>query len=790
MKRKPSSGKSMAKKAVSKKKLSIEKPSIQFLIALLIFYLLIIVFFNKLVFQRFDLASSPDFLSGMVLIESSAKLAEEGPPLWSPYFFGGMPCMASVQYPLFTYTFFNWGVVERIIAVLFINPMMDSNIRLMLFHFLMAGAFTYLLARSLRMSWLVSIFAGLIYMFTPQLIVLPNVGHGSKLFTCAYIPLVLLTVKRILERRKLLDFALFVLAIGMTLLSFHVQMAFYALLAGGMYLVWSIIFDIKGQSRAIPLKVVLFVAGVALGFGFAASAYLPVYEYTPYSIRGGSEGGLDWDYATNWSFHPLESLTYVVPSFFGFGGSTYWGYMPFTDMPLYWGMAALVLAVMAAILARNRMVTFFLILFFFAWIVSFGKYFPILFKPMFELMPFFKSFRVPVMIQILMVFSIAMLAGYGLEKVKEMAGKSAPLKPILYTAGGILTAAVLMSVLDSPFQSAVTGWIKTIRPQMPVQAHPQLFNMLLSDLWKGAIFAGAVLGLVYLFLKRKMSFNLLVPLLSLLLLIDLWLVNEHLINPTPRANMQAYLQPTPAVNFLRAQGKPFRVYPADRIRPQNWYGYFGLESIDGYMGTKMKRYQEILDGVGLNNFNLINMLNARYILSDRDLSSLPNLELVMDGQQKVYLNKTALPRAWLVKDIVTLPQLEDRLEYLKAFNPRTEAIVEQPIDLPSNTGGEAEILSWSPLEMRVKTRSAGGSFLVLSEIYYPPYWKAFVDGKKARLYPTNQLLRGVVVPAGEHEIVFKCESVVYRAGWAVHWIVFAGVFIVMGVSLFRRLKRM
>ena len=788
MKKKSPLKKQPVKKSVSKKKPPLEKPAIQFIIALLIFYLLTIIFFNKLVFQRFDLASSPDFLSGVVLIESSAKLAEEGAPLWSPYFFGGMPCMASVQYPLFTYTFFNWGIVERIIAVSLINPMMDSNIRLMLFHFLLAGAFAYLLARSLGMSWLVSIFAGLTYMFTPQLVVLPNVGHGSKLFTCAYIPLVLLTVKRMLERRKLLNFALFVLAVGMTLLSFHVQMAFYALLAGGMYLVWSVIFDIKGQPRVIPLKVILLVIGVLLGFGFAASAYLPVYEYTPYSIRGAAEGGLDWDYATNWSFHPLESLTYVIPSFFGFGGSTYWGYMPFTDMPLYWGMAALVLAVMAAIWARNRMVTFFIILFFFAWIMSFGKYFPIFFKPMFELMPFFKSFRVPVMIQILMALSAAMLAGYGLEKLKDLAGKSAPLKPILYTAGGILAAAVVMSVLYSPFQSAVMGWIKAIRPQMPVQAHPQLFNMLFGDLWKGAIFAAAVLGLVYLFLKRKMSFNLLVALVSLVLLIDLWLVNEHLINPTPRANMQAYFQPTPAVKFLQAQKKPFRIYPADRIRPQNWYGYFGIESIDGYMGTKMKRYQEILDGVGLNNFNLINMLNARYILSDRDLSALPNLELAMDGQQKVYLNRTAMPRAWLVKELTILPELEDRLEYLKAFDLRTEAIVEEPIDLPSNTGGEAEILSWTPLEVRVKTRSAGGSFLTLSEVYYPPYWKARVDGKERRIYPTNQLLRGVVVPAGEHEVVFKCESVVYRAGWAIHWIVFAGVCLVFVFSLIRRVK--
>ena len=745
----------------------------QFLAAFAVFYLLTIFFFNGVVFEPNNLAISPDYLSGKMLNETLDGLLQEGPPLWSPYYFGGMPGQAALHFPVYTYTFFNWKIVDGIISLLFLNPGMEFSLRLMLFHLLMAGCFAYLLGRTLGLSWIASVFAGIIYMFTPQLIVLPGVGHGSKLFTAAYIPLVLLTTIRLLRSLKPLDLALFVLAVGMTLLSIHVQMAYYALITAGMYLLWNCIFDIKLKPGRIPLKIGVFAVGVILGIGFAASSYFPVYEYTPFSIRGGTEGGLAWDYATNWSFHPLESLTYFVPSFFGFGGQTYWGYMPFTDMPLYWGAAAFALAVIGASIARSRKVTFFIIVFFFAWIVSFGKFFPVLYKPMFALFPYFNKFRVPVMIQILLVMSVSVLAGFGLDKLKELAGSKKLAKRILYGAAAIIGIAIIVSLLYSPCKSAVGSWIAANRPQIPAQAHGQLFSLLFGDLWKTAAFAGLTLGTVYLFIKKSLKFNVLAVTIIALLVIDLWIINLNLVNTQPRSAMDSIFRPTPAVNFLQKQEKPFRIYPADNVRPQNWYGYFGLQSIDGYMGTKMIRYQELLDGIGLTNINVLNMLNTRYILTDRDLSTFPGFVLVMDGQQKIFRNNMAFPRAWLVNKLISLPNKEDRFAYMKNFDPGSEAIVETPLKLAPGTGGTVNILHYSPLKIELASSAETESFLVLSEVYYPPSWKAEIDGAETEIHPANHLLRGVIVPAGEHKIVFNCESSVFNLGWMVHWIVFA-----------------
>jgi uncharacterized membrane protein YfhO len=45
----------------------------------------------------------------------------------------------------------------------------------------------------------------------------------------------------------------------------------------------------------------------------------------------------------------------------------------------------------------------------------------------------------------------------------------------------------------------------------------------------------------------------------------------------------------------------------------------------------------------------------------------------------------------------------------------------------------------------------------VSEIYHPD-WEAWIDGTPVPIHRTNVAFRGVQVPAGEHELVFKFRS--------------------------------
>ncbi len=53
--------------------------------------------------------------------------------------------------------------------------------------------------------------------------------------------------------------------------------------------------------------------------------------------------------------------------------------------------------------------------------------------------------------------------------------------------------------------------------------------------------------------------------------------------------------------------------------------------------------------------------------------------------------------------------------------------------------------------------------LVLTDAYYP-LWKGQLDGKPTRVYPVNHLFRGLLLPAGEHDVVFKVDRPVFLIG--------------------------
>ncbi len=162
----------------------------------------------------------------------------------------------------------------------------------------------------------------------------------------------------------------------------------------------------------------------------------------------------------------------------------------------------------------------------------------------------------------------------------------------------------------------------------------------------------------------------------------------------------------------------------------------------------------------------MNMLNAKYVIFTQKLP-LDNLEYAYyDRKQKqtVYLNNTYLPRAWFVNNTELIKDKKSIWKNLNdpEFSPAATAIVEKEIPAtytPIESSVTPAGFDLHDLKFNVVTDTT--SFLTISEIYYPAGWKAFIDGKETEIFATNYILRGIVVPKGEHIIEMKFESKTY-----------------------------
>jgi len=126
------------------------------------------------------------------------------------------------------------------------------------------------------------------------------------------------------------------------------------------------------------------------------------------------------------------------------------------------------------------------------------------------------------------------------------------------------------------------------------------------------------------------------------------------------------------------------------------------------------------------------------------------------------------------------------------FDPHRIAILEEKPAAPivAGAGNTVQLTSFDIHEIRLSAKVMQTALMVLSEIYYPAGWKAYVDGRETKIYKTNYILRSVQLPPGEHEIVFKFAPASYRLG---AWISVTTLLLLLGllaVQLFLRREKL
>jgi hypothetical protein len=755
------------------------------LVSLVVIAAIALAFFGRVLFLR-EVLTGGDVLAAALIFEKHAEqeIAAGRLPLWNPHIFSGMPFYDSMSWNAVVYpTYWIKTALQAIPGVIL------PRLTFLVLHYILAGfgMFFFLRARSVGHGG--AVVGAVAFMLTPHLVGLATIGHGGKILTAAYIPLILMSAQKVMDTGERRWVAALALLGGLQFLARHVQVSYYTWLIVALFLVYQLAAR-PAPRLAWPVaarRAGAVACAAVLAALLAAVLLIPLREYAALSTRTATGGGMGFEQATMWSFHPSEIITFFVPSFFGLADETYWGTMPFQQVSHYMGYLVLVLAAIAVVRKRGHDVAFLAVLFAFGIVLAFGKHFGPLYRLVYETLPGFDRFRVPALFLLVAQFAAAALAGHGASTLLGEEGRDrGRWTPWAVGAAG-LGIAIGLAVIASKARLTESASIALMTKHAGVQAAllrsigAKAAGMAFRDGGILVVMAAAAGVSVLVAGARKLPAVLPAALLLGLVVWDIGIVDARFMRPTPMQPLASYYPETPAVRFLKSQPPPFRILPLGEEFSSNAYMYHGLESVGGYHPAKLAVYDDLLTAVGMTNLKLLAMLNVKYVVGPEQLDH-PAFRKVAPG---VHEFLGALPRAFLVGRIEKVPSENAALNMfgIDSFDPgTTAAIVEElPGPVESPDGGTVDVVSWEAERLEVRASAPRPCLLVFSEIYYAPGWKAFVDGTETRIYRTDHAFRSVYLEPGTHTIVMSyagdairlglvislCAAVVIAALWAV-----------------------
>ena len=686
------------------------------------------------------------------------------PALWNSNIFSGMPNYL-ISFPT------KYPYVNN--AIMAINSVINWKLS-----FLIIGALgAFFLLRYLKIGVISSTIMGLAFAISSHFVALIEMGHNTKFQAIMILPWLLYAFIYLKEKRNLLGLGFFSVAMITELRLNHLQITYYLFLFLGIFWIYELVLAIKKREyKPFVIFTLLLILGIGISALAVANPHLSNMEYAHYSIRGG-ETGLTKEYAQGWSMHPLELVSLIFPNFFGGINQDYWGWMSFTQAYHYTGVIILLLAILGLFLSKGKYAKIFGIGVLAAVIMSFGKYFPLFSNFLHDYLPGFNKFRVPATHLVIAQLLLIPLAAIGIREILKKVNDETFAKTMRIGLIVVITLFLFNLVGGKSLFSGMqfTSTVEMAQWQQ-YAGNPQLqnhidnlkaerLNLTVNSVRNGLFFLALGFGLIFFYTKRMIRKNIFIILIGIFMLSDLMLVNSayfKTLYPGKENKELAMNSIDKYLNTTQPTGT-YRVFSFDNINDVSWSAH--LQIIGGYHGAKLLRYNDVLNNA--MNLNVINMLNAKYIITKENIGQTP-LVTMKKGSDVVglYLNPDALDRAWFVQDLRVLETKDQRISFMNSnqFRPRNLAIVESELGFTGDLGqGVVEQIPQEDymhkVAFSVKNLDKDG-FMVISEVYYPAGWKAFVDGVETEIYPVDHILRGIKVPAGTKvvEMVFAPKS--------------------------------
>ena len=657
--------------------------------------------------------------------------------------------------------------------------------------------------------WL-SIIGGLAIGLSSYFMLIIPAGHMTKAAAIGFLAPMIGGFYAVMQRKYWLGIPLLLLY-GFLGITSHPQMSYYIALLIGVLACAELYSHIRNrQWKELGISVGVLALCLLLIMGTKWSWMDMNRSYLKETMRGGHSEltkqaqdkpaeGLDIKYATDWSYGKGETMTLLIPNWEG-GASgynlgkdsqlsqamrkqgvskrdaeqfcksapTYHGEKMFTSGAVYVGAIVCFLFLLGLLIVPGPYKWALLFATLMSIFLAWGRNIMWLTELFFNYFPMYNKFRAVESILVVAEITMPLLGFLGLQKIVNGEVEWKKLRSSLFVAGGVTASICLFVALFAGSFDMTSSFDAQWKTQVPGWLYDAILDqraaMVKSDAWRSLLFIVLGFAITYWYawqqnkeMKTKNT-AIFVGMLGLLILADMIPVNKRFFNNDNFVKLkdsEAYFAMQPwEEQILQDKSLDYRVLNLNTNTFNDARTSYRLKSIGGYHAAKLRRYQDLIDEhISKMNWNVLNMLNTKYIVTQRG----------------VIQNPDAMGNAWFVENVQFVPTPDDESAALNTLDLHKTAVADEKFrevltcaGMP-NEGDEITMVSYAPNKLEYTVHTGSDRIAVFSEIYYPEGWHLYIDGQEKEIGRVDYILRAAVIPAGEHQI--RMEFVPTSLAW-------------------------
>ena len=751
-------------------------------VALLFFLLLSCVFYYPALQGKVLEQSDIIQYNGMAHLRNELRAAGEE-SYYTQNAFGGMP-----TYQLGAqYAYQGIKTIDRLIRFL---PRPIDYLFLYLISF-------YILLSSLKIDFKLSILGSLAFSLATYHLIIIEVGHNSKAHAIGYFPLVLASLLYLFRSRKIILPTLFLtLSMALELAANHYQMTYYLFMLIGMYLLFRAYQAITVKEGVLFLKRLgVFIVSVSWAVLLNASTIFATRQYAQFSTRSTPEisiegastnSGLSFDYITAYSYGIAESFNLFIPRLFGGSNSErlpkgshlelllkkynlspteienftnssplYFGSQPIVAAPAYLGASVLLLFILGLITLSFKDYKWLYFSMLLALFLSFGKNLSFLSHLFIDYFPLYNKFRAVSSIQVILSFTVPIIAVLGLRKWLSSPSTQSLMKALIISLI-LISLGILL-----PFTLGFSGandisYESAYGPEFMDALRSDRTALALKDSLRSFLIILVVCTVLYIYSKRLKE--VLIYLVVGAVLFDLGGVAYRYTSVDHFQSKREFQNPIPLTDAdkeIQSDDGYYRVFNLNEGLNGATTAYHH-RSIGGYHAAKPAFISQIFEyHIANENYEVLDLLNIKYLISNdeegRIASSYPNSK----------------GPVWIARSIDYQPSLKESFLNLPLISQSESIEINEPFsfDYEENRALSkhefVEVSSFKESQISYRYRLESPAFVIFSEWYYSPSPEDWVlrrdNGESLKIYRTNYAFMGAMLSEGEGEITLSFE---------------------------------